>query len=85
MVTHKETPGRTRQKTKDLSACESKKRGRGEGGGVYDTLMKSDAVEPSGRAQGPSPVIKRRASGWVSGCTRMRKISCRACFETLFQ
>jgi hypothetical protein len=32
-------PGRTRRKPKNLSVCESEERGRGEGGGVYGTLM----------------------------------------------
>ena len=32
-------PGRTRRKPKKLSVCESEERGRGEGGGVYGTLM----------------------------------------------
>jgi hypothetical protein len=34
-------------KPKDLSACESEERGRGEGGGTYTTLMEADAVETS--------------------------------------
>ena len=44
-------PGRTRKKPKDLSPCESDDRGCGVGGGVFATLMQSDAVEPSGLAQ----------------------------------
>jgi hypothetical protein len=40
------------QRTLDLSACESEERGYGEGGDVYATLMESDTVEPSGRAEG---------------------------------
>ena len=48
MVTQKESQGR--KKPKDLSVCESEERGCGEGGGVYATLMESDVVDPSGRA-----------------------------------
>ena len=56
-------PGRTYKKPKDLSACESEESGRGEGGGVYDTLMESDTVEPSGRTEGvtrPGRTVRTR-------------------------
>ena len=51
-MVYKETQGQVGHvKTKDLSVCESEERGCGEVGGVYTTLMESDAVEPSGRAE----------------------------------
>ncbi len=37
--TRLQRPGQTRRKPKNLSVCESEERGRGEGGGVYGTLM----------------------------------------------
>jgi hypothetical protein len=54
-------PGRTRRKPKDLSACESEECGYGEGGGMYPTLMESDAaVEPSGRTEGDTRTGRTR-------------------------
>ena len=37
-------PGQTRKEPKDLIAREREERGRGEGGGVYATLLQSDTL-----------------------------------------